>query len=395
MIPAERAHLHLAASTHPGRSGKNNEDRYGISAFYPRGGQKIPVVLAVIADGIGGHKAGEIAAELAVETISQVVASGDASQPVELLNQAIIQAGQAISDQAEMDQAQKGMGSTCACALVIGSRLFIASVGDSRVYLLRGGKIHQLTTDHTWIQEAIDHGALQPGQARNHPHAHIIRRYLGSKQDVVPDNRLRLNPLESDRQAMSNQGYYLQPGDLIFLCSDGLTDLVGDAEILAAFKGRRDQAVLESLVELANLRGGHDNITALSLRVPPQERQARWVSPLARLQPRKRLAAACGVIAALLLASAGLAGGFYWFARWSAGGAAPTPTFSMRQATLAPALEGTALPGLGPGAPLPTESTPADLDEQPAAGTNTPLPFGAATPLSATLTPWPTNTLAP
>jgi len=394
VIPAERAHLHLAASTHPGRSGKNNEDRYGISAFYADGAQKIPAALAIIADGIGGHKAGEIAAELAVETISQVVASGDASQPVELLNQAIIQAGQAIIDQAELDLAQKGMGSTVACALVIGSRLFIASVGDSRVYLIRGGKIRQLTTDHTWIQEAIEHGALQPGQARDHPNAHIIRRYLGSKQDVVPDIRLRLNPVESDRQAVSNQGVYLQPGDLIFLCSDGLTDLVSDAEILAAFKGRSDQAVVGSLVELANLRGGHDNITVLSLRVPPRERQARRVSLPAWLQPRRRVAVTCGIIAALLLASAGITGGFYWLARRSAGGAAPTPIFSIRQPTRAPAIGATALPDLGPGAPLPTDSPPAS-GEGPAARTSTPLPFGAVTPLYATLTPWPTNTLAP
>lgn len=390
MIPAERAHLHLAALTHPGMSGKNNEDRYGISAFVAEGEPKTPVVLAVMADGIGGHKAGEIAAELAVETISQVVASGDGSQPVELLSRAIVQAGLAISNQAELDMMQRGMGSTCACALVIGSRLYIAAVGDSRVYLLRGSKIQQLTTDHTWIQEALEHGALQPEQSRNHPNAHVIRRYLGSRQEVLPDTRLRLNPAESDQQARSNQGLHLQPGDLILLCSDGLTDLVSDAEILAAFKGQSDQAVLESLAGVANQRGGHDNITILSMRVPAEGRRA---SLKAGLKASRRLTMTYALIVGLLVIGAAIAGGFYWFARRS-GGISPTPTSSIRQATLVPAFGGTALPGFTPEAPLPTESLHPSSDAGTVVTTGAPTPE-ALTPLAATLTPWPTNTRGP
>lgn len=395
MIPAERAHLNLVASTHPGMSGKNNEDRYGISAFYVDDERRTPAVLAVIADGIGGHKAGEIAAELAVETISQVVASSDASQPVETLKQAVIQAGQAISDQSEMDAAQRGMGSTCACALVIGSRLFVASVGDSRIYLLRGNKIQQLTTDHTWIQEALEYGAIQPGEARNHPNAHVIRRYLGSKQDVLPDLRLRLNPAESNRQSESNQGLYLHPGDLIFLCSDGLTDLVNDSEILAAFQTQSDQAVLETLVELANQRGGHDNITILSMSVPSHGRQPLTSSLKGRLQNRRRLALVLGGIASLLIVGALIAGGFYWFARRSAGGITPTPGDHIQQVTLAPGTGGTALPGVIPGGNPTDVAAPTGGEAGPAVGTNTNLPASAVTPESATLTPWPTNTLVP
>jgi len=395
VIPAERAHLLVAANTHPGMSGKNNEDRYGISAFYTDEGRKIPAVLAVIADGIGGHRAGEIAAELAVETISDVVASGDASQPVELLTQAIIQAGQSISERAELDLAQKGMGSTCACALVIGSRLFIASVGDSRVYLVRGNKIQQLTTDHTWVQEAIDHGAIKPGQARNHPNAHVIRRYLGSKQEVVPDVRLRLNPAESAGQSMSNQGFNLHPGDLVFLCSDGLTDLVNNAEILAAFKGKSDQTVLESLVELANQRGGHDNITVLSMRLPTQEQVTRWAALKGWLKARRRLALTCGIIAALLVIGAIIAGGYYWFSNRAAGDSIPTSTALVGQFTPAPPIQGTVLPGELPDRPLPTGSSPGESEVGAITPTGAQLTSVVITPISATLTPWPTNTPAP
>ncbi|UCH60920.1 MAG: serine/threonine-protein phosphatase [Anaerolineales bacterium] len=393
MIPSERAHLLLAAHTHPGMSGKDNEDRYGISAFFASEQQKIPVVLAVMADGIGGHKAGEIAAELAVETISEVVASGDVSQPVDLLIQAIVQAGQSISEKAEVDIAYRGMGSTCACALVVGSRLYIASVGDSRIYLIRGNKIQQLTTDHTWIQEAIDHGAIKPGQAHNHPNAHVIRRYLGSRQEVVPDTRLRLNPAESDGQAVSNQGLYLHPGDLIFLCSDGLTDLVNNTEILTAFKGQGDQAVLESLVELANQRGGHDNITVLSMRLPVQARGNRWASFRDWLKSRRRLALACGVVFALLIIGALAAGGYYWLSNRADRQIMPTSTTFARQLT--PAIGGTTMPGAAPDVFSSTQSLPGDVEDGSAVPAATQPTSVVSTPMSVTLTPWPTNTLEP
>ena len=226
MIPADRAHLYVAASTHPGMKGKNNEDQYAVSAYLLSEADPTPSLLAIVSDGIGGHRAGEVASQIAVETISRTVAKSDGSNPTATLEDAITLASQAIVEQAELHPEKRGMGATCVCAWVIGNRLYSASVGDSRLYLLRGNSITQLTTDHTWIQEAIEYGALTPEQARRHPNVHVIRRYLGSQPPPEVDFRLRVNPAETDSQAQANQGFPLIPGDFLLLCSDGLTDLV-------------------------------------------------------------------------------------------------------------------------------------------------------------------------
>ncbi len=268
MIPSERSHLFLAATTHPGMSGKNNEDNYAVSAHWVNEKDRIPSVLAIVADGVGGHRAGEVASEIATETISQIVSQSDAANPEEILKFAIVQAGQAVNEQSEANEGQQGMGSTCACVWVIGEQLYTASVGDSRIYLVREGKIRQITIDHTWVQEAIEHGIITPDQARNHPRAHVIRRYLGSKKPTEPDFRLRMTSEETDEESLANQGMELIPGDQILLCSDGLTDLVDDQEIQDLLQTRDLQDALDHMVHIANGRGGHDNITIVSLQVP-------------------------------------------------------------------------------------------------------------------------------
>jgi protein phosphatase len=395
MIPVERAHLNVAAISHPGMSGKNNEDRYGVSAFRINSDDSPASVLAVVADGIGGHRAGEVAAELAVEAISQVVAGAGAGHPVQTLQNAIVYASQVINQRAETDPTMKGMGTTCACVLVIGDRLYTASVGDSRVYLIDNRAIHQVTTDHTWVQEAIEHGALTEEEARSHPNAHVIRRYLGSKNDVVPDTRLRLSQGEEDRKAEANQGAQLQPGDCILLCSDGLTDLVDDSEIYTALKtGNLDQS-LEKLVKLANQRGGHDNITAVALQVPLPELEKTAQIPVAATGRRTRLGATC-LTAGLVLAAAILAfGGLFWY--FNRSGSLLTPT-----STANPSLESTLFPQLtssGPGTPLPG-TIPTGTASTASARTPTAAVLrtqGSAniTLSPATLTPWPTNTPGP
>lgn len=269
MIRSERAHLHVAALTHPGLSGKNNEDRFAVSAYRLGSNNPTPSLFAIVSDGIGGHRAGEIAAEMAVNTISHTIAQSDGSQPLATLEQAIHAASQAVAAQAQADAGRQGMGATCACTWVIGNRLYTASVGDSRIYLLRDRKFRQITTDHTWIQEAMDKGILDVEQARNHPNIHVIRRYLGSAKSPQVDLRLHLRPGESDAQAEANQGLALHPGDMLLLCTDGLTDLVHNEEISRVMCQRGDlQTVAQSLIDLACVRGGHDNITVILLSVP-------------------------------------------------------------------------------------------------------------------------------
>ncbi len=116
-----------------------------------------------------------------------MVAQSDARQPLETLDNAIQVTSDAIAAKAKDDTQRLGMGTTCACAWVIGNRLFTASVGDSRIYLLRNGSLMQLTVDHTWVQEAVERGILEPEDARNHPNVHVIRRYLGSSKTPQAD----------------------------------------------------------------------------------------------------------------------------------------------------------------------------------------------------------------
>ena len=271
MIRTDRAHLNVAAHTHAGMTGKNNEDRYAITSYQLAEDDLIPVLFAVVADGIGGHRAGEVAAELAVDHISQAIAESDTRRPQKILEKAIQEASEAIADHAESTAEKKGMGATCACVWVIGDKLYTASVGDSRIYMLRGGRIQQLTTDHTWIQEAIDKNIITPEQAHNHPNVHVIRRYLGSPEPPEVDFRLRLFNSEADALAEGNQGMQLTPGDTLLICSDGLTDLVWNDEIAEIIRSKATlKAAAHALVDTANKRGGHDNTTVVLIGVPQE-----------------------------------------------------------------------------------------------------------------------------
>lgn len=275
MIPAERAHLNVAAATHPGVKGKPNEDRYSVYAYRFSLDDRAPSVLALLADGIGGHRGGEIAAELAVNDIRNYVVRSASGYPTQILMQAFTHANQAIINYAKKDLSLAGMGTTCVCAWVIGDQLFASSVGDSRLYLQRSAALIRLTTDHTWIQEALSQGSLTPDQAKDHPNAHIIRRFLGSLHAYTPDMRLRLSSFESDDQAEANQGLHLLPGDRLLLCTDGLTDLVKDVEILDVLRTQKLDICPTHLINLANARGGHDNITVIALEVPPPAAKTR------------------------------------------------------------------------------------------------------------------------
>jgi protein phosphatase len=348
-------------------SGKSNEDRYSVSAFRLEDEGSTPAVFAIIADGVGGHKAGEIAAEIAVNNISHTISESDGSEPQETMEYAIIQAGEAIQKQSVKDISQQGMGSTCACVWIIDHKLYIASVGDSRIYMLRDGDIQQISIDHTWVQEALDHGIIKPEQARNHPRSHIIRRYLGSKSAVVPDLRLRLDPAETDAQSLANQGLQLNPGDQLLLCSDGLSDLVENNEIREALQTPEMSTALSSLVDLANERGGHDNITLLALKVPtPDETPKVEIRSQSKPGQSTKSWLTCAIIGLMAILVIMLVAWGIWFFTRSEG--TPNPTSS---------------PGVGlPGVTF--TLTPEEIELS-----DTPAP--SATPILPTLTPWPTN----
>jgi serine/threonine protein phosphatase PrpC len=272
-----KPHLHIGVLSHPGEKREINEDSFGISSYQLLESQ-IPSVLAVVADGIGGHQAGEIASQLTVDTIMNTLAREDATQPMDQLRSAVMLAGTQVADTAMRTPDYYGMGSTVAIVWVIGRKLYTAHVGDSRIYFLRDGILRQLTTDHTWIQEAIKHEIIRPEEARNHPRAHVLQLAIGSKDPPEPDFRLRLSDSETDTESEGNQGLSLLRGDKILMCSDGLTDLVEDHELKEALEEQSPEEAVQSLVSLARARGGHDNITAIILGVPsdwPEEKPVR------------------------------------------------------------------------------------------------------------------------
>jgi protein phosphatase len=366
MIRTQRAHLNVEAQTHAGMTGKNNEDRYAVASFVLAEENRMPILFSVLADGIGGHRAGEVAAELAVNHIMQVVARSDARHIRKTIEEAVIEASDAIAAHSASNENLKGMGATCAIAWIIGDQLYTAYVGDSRIYLMRGGRIQQLTVDHSWVQEAIEKGILTPELAREHPNVHVIRRYLGSPEPPDPDFRLKFFDGEGDEQAEANQGLQLLPDDVILLCSDGLTDLVWNDEILETVRTRPNiKEAARALIDLANSRGGHDNTTVVLISVPSDfklvvkknSKKIEWLPWL--------IGGVAGVIVVLLAVS------FFAFGMLKQITATSTPTI-----TPIPTLTTTALPTL----------------------TASPTFTATATqvlPIAPTYTPWPTNTKLP
>ena len=396
MINTENAHLIIAAASHPGMTGKENEDCYGISAFLIEPGEassdkgQLAAVLAVVCDGIGGHRAGEVAAQMGVTIIIETVTASceapflrsvlqgkdDASQTLKILEEAIQRANHAIYQASLSDQGRKGMGTTCACAWVIDDRLYTANLGDSRIYLLREGHILQLTTDHTWIQEAFDAGIIDETQGEAHPNAHVIRRYLGSPQPPKVDFRLWFFEGEGDAEALDNQGLRLAPGDVLLICSDGLTDLVSDEEIQALIMSTPLAEAPAALIALANARGGHDNSTVVLMEVPTRRSALRVNAGKKGKKHRRRWLIGC--LAALMITVL-LAAGVFLGMRWRAGRPEPvtaTPTQRLTQ-------------------PLLTQTEAEVLVTMTPTVTLTPLPMESLDTPRPTITPWPTHTAAP
>ena len=364
MIRVARAHLNVDAQSHAGMTGKNNEDRYAVASFVRDQRDRVPVLFAVLADGIGGHRAGEVAAELAVNHLMQAVARSDGRHIRQTIEDAVIEASDAIAAHAGANENLKGMGATCATAWIVGDKLHTAYVGDSRIYLIRSGRIQQLTVDHSWVQEAIDKGVLTPEAARQHPNVHVIRRYLGSPTPPEPDFRLKLFNDEGDQHAENNQGLQILPNDILLLCSDGLTDLLWNDEILEVIRSKPTlKEASRALIDIANSRGGHDNITVVLISVPPNfklvvRKNVNWMPWIIG-----------GIVGAVLLLGAASVVALGLLTR---GANAPlTPTV-----TSTPTLTST---------PVVT-ATPAP--------TMTILPT-LSLPLAPTYTPWPTNTGIP
>lgn len=213
----------------------------------------------IVADGMGGHVAGEVASQIVAETVgpgvSEAIVAGLRGSELESrMLELIEEANQAILERADNEPEKRGMGTTMTLlALVPEGEYVFHQIGDSRGYLVRDGTLVQVTRDHTVVQQQVDRGALTPEQARDHPLSHILTRALGTEPNVDADT----------------YGDSLQAGDIFLLCSDGLSGMVTDVELEEILLDPGDdlEAKAEAMIEAANAAGGLDNITAVIVKV--------------------------------------------------------------------------------------------------------------------------------
>ncbi|HEU5382607.1 MAG TPA: Stp1/IreP family PP2C-type Ser/Thr phosphatase [Ktedonobacteraceae bacterium] len=260
---AKLLRLDVAQLTDVGRKREHNEDN--MAYVIP----KDPMVmmqkgaLFIVADGMGGHAAGEVASEIAVDTISNAYYQDDTDDVPAALLRAIRRANAAIHQRAAENMLRSGMGTTCVAAVLRGNTAYVANVGDSRAYLVRLARIWQVSQDHSWVAEQVRAGLLTEEQARTHAQRNVITRSLGTQQDVE---------IDIFRET-------LEEGDTLVLCSDGLSGMVSDEEVQHTVEQFVPQESVYHLIERANENGGSDNITAIVARVqelgvePPGVRQ--------------------------------------------------------------------------------------------------------------------------
>ena len=248
---SKQLRLDVAQLTDVGRKRSQNEDN--MAYVIPKDPQVMARkgALFIVADGMGGHAAGEVASEIAVDTVSNSYYQDDSDEITVSLMNAIRRANSLIHQRAAENMLRSGMGTTCVAAVLRGNTAYIANVGDSRAYLVRNSQIKQVSQDHSWVEEQVRAGLLTKDQARSHAQRNVITRCLGTQSEVEID--VFSEPLEE--------------GDSLILCTDGLSGLVGEEELQTIVTQHVPQESVYHLVERANENGGSDNITAIVIRV--------------------------------------------------------------------------------------------------------------------------------
>ena len=247
-------HITSAGRTDVGVIRSGNEDSFRM--IPDRG-------IFVVADGMGGHAAGEVASEMAVRIVADEIHSVRGltdEQVAERMRTAIRTANGAIFQRTLTEHDKRGMGTTVTALTLFEARFLIGQVGDSRAYLLRDSRLSQLTKDHSYVQEQVDLGYLTPEQARSHPYANVITRCVGASADVMPD-------------IFSGT---VRSGDVFLLASDGLTGMLDDPQLAELLGGKRmPEEQVDELIGEANRHGGLDNITAIVVRVDAVDASGR------------------------------------------------------------------------------------------------------------------------
>ncbi len=239
--------------THVGKQRQANEDSYLDWHKWQQPGQPMPPqvqqkgFLWVVADGMGGHVGGQRASSTVVEQMVLQYYQAQTADPQQSLRHAVEMANRAVQEAARKEPKLEGMGSTMVAAALVGNTMHIAWVGDSRAYLLRGNRFEALTSDHSWIEQAVKQGTVTRSDSINHPNRNIILRSVGTSPEVQPDFTHST----------------VQPGDVYLLCSDGLCGVASDGEMERVLNSsRNEQEAINQLIALANGHGGPDNITA-------------------------------------------------------------------------------------------------------------------------------------
>ena len=238
--------------TDVGRKREMNQD-YVFATDEPMGG--LPNLL-VVADGMGGHKAGDFASSYAVEVLLSTIREDENSNPVKIIRAAIENANTQLLREASDNETMSGMGTTMVLVTIVGHYAYVANVGDSRLYLVDENKISQITKDHSLVEEMVRMGEISRDDARNHPDKNIITRALGAGRDVDVDFF----------------DVRLTPGDILLLCSDGLSNMVPDEDIRQVI--RTSETLEETgrrLVSMANDNGGRDNIAVVLVEPETKE----------------------------------------------------------------------------------------------------------------------------
>lgn len=239
------------AKTDIGAKRQTNQD-YVFCSMQPVG--SLPN-LFIVADGMGGHKAGDLASRYTVEEFLEVVRNSRADNPITIIEEAVTKANLLLIQKSKESIDYEGMGTTLVVATIIGKSIFIANVGDSRLYLINN-EIQQITRDHSLVEEMISLGEIDRKKARTHEKKNIITRAIGVDSEVVADF------FEIDYQT----------GDIILMCSDGLSNMIDDDEIkLIVNQGNDLSEISNKLIEVANKNGGRDNISVVLIEPDDEE----------------------------------------------------------------------------------------------------------------------------
>ncbi len=248
--------LQTSSVTDIGKIRENNEDSF-LEFNVENSSEKL--LLLVVADGMGGHQAGEVASKTVVNSIEEYFKTQDSNleknaldslkNSIEIANQNVIQAS---SDKEEL----RGMGSTCTAMLLFNNKTFLAHVGDSRAYLVRGKKITQLTKDHTLAEKMLDSGIISKEEAKTSPHRNMLIKAVGISDEIEVET---YDPFTTNE------------GDVFLLCSDGLTEYIDEEEICSILTIYEPEEACKLLVNIANKRGGKDNITVQVTKVVSSE----------------------------------------------------------------------------------------------------------------------------